>query len=150
MIGARDELRAQLGPGFSMSAEVGRQADEFVAIVQRLRRRGHRPDVVVIQMGNNGPLYGESMEAIQKATAEVGELYLINDHAPVSWVEKSNHAIAEAAEDWPHTTLIDWKSMAESRDGLLWDDLHLTPAGATAYARLVSRAIRERFGLPPK
>jgi lysophospholipase L1-like esterase len=132
-----------------MSARVGRQADEFVAIVQRLRRQGHTPDAMIIQMGNNGPLYGESMEAIQRATSKVGELYLINDHAPVSWVEQSNHAIAEAAADWPHTTLIDWRSAAESRDGLLWDDLHLTPAGAGAYARLVSRAVHEQLRLRP-
>ena len=52
---------------------------------------------MIIQMGNNGPLYGEDMEAIQKATADVGQLFLINDHAPVSWVEESNHALAEAA-----------------------------------------------------
>jgi peptidoglycan/LPS O-acetylase OafA/YrhL len=149
MIGARDQLRARLGKGFSMSARVGRQADEFVAIVQRLRRHGHTPDAMIIQMGNNGPLYGESMEAIQKATSEVGELYLINDHAPVSWVGQSNHAIAEAAEDWPHTTLIDWSSVAASRDGLLWDDLHLTPAGAGAYARLVSSAVHEQLRLRP-
>ena len=63
---------------------------------------------MIIQMGNNGPLYGEYMEAIQKATADVGQLFLITDHAPVSWIEESNHALAEAAEDWPHTTLVDW------------------------------------------
>src|SRR5690606_10814131 len=42
MIGARELLAEGLGPRFSMSAEVGRQADEFVAIVKRLRREGHR------------------------------------------------------------------------------------------------------------
>ena len=141
MIGAKDQLTAWLGPGFSMSAKVGRQADEFVEIVRRLRRRGHHPDALIIQMGNNGPLYGEDMEAIQQATSGIGELYLINDHAPVSWIEESNDAIAEAGEDWPHTTVIDWKSAAESRDGLLWDEIHLTPTGARLYARTVAEAI---------
>ena len=86
MIGAEDKLAARLGPGFSMNAKVGRQADEFVAIAQRLKREGHHPDAMIIQMGNNGPLYGDDMEALQKATSEVGELFLINDHAPVSWI----------------------------------------------------------------
>jgi peptidoglycan/LPS O-acetylase OafA/YrhL len=148
MIGARDRLAARLGPGFSMSAKVGRQADEFVAIVQRLRREGHSPDAMIIQMGNNGPLYGEQMEAIQRATSNVGHLFLINDHAPVSWVEESNDALAEAGRDWPHTSVIDWKSAAESGQGLLWDDIHLTPAGAAAYARLVSAAVREAVPFP--
>jgi peptidoglycan/LPS O-acetylase OafA/YrhL len=141
MIGARDQLVRRLGPGFSMSARVGRQADDFVAIVQRLRREGHRPDALIIQMGNNGPLYGEEMAAIEKASAEVGELYLVNDHAPVSWIEESNRAIDEAGEDWPHTTVIDWNSAAESRDGLLWDGIHLTPAGARLYARTIAEGV---------
>ncbi|MEX2105492.1 MAG: acyltransferase family protein [Solirubrobacterales bacterium] len=149
MIGARDRLAARLGPGFSMSAEVGRQASDFVEIVQRLRREGHRPNAMIIQMGNNGPLYGEDMEAIQKATSEVGELFLINDHAPVSWLAESNHAIAEAAHDWPHTTLIDWKAVAESDGGYLWDETHLTPSGAGAYARLVSASVHEHVRFPP-
>ncbi|HEX5609698.1 MAG TPA: acyltransferase family protein [Solirubrobacterales bacterium] len=141
MIGAKDQLAARLGPGFSLSAKVGRQADEFVEIVQRLRRQGHHPDAMIIQMGNNGPLYSDEMEAIQKATAVVGELYLVNDHAPVSWLAESNHALAEAGHDWPHTTLIDWKAAAESRDGLLWDEIHLTPRGARLYARTIAEAI---------
>jgi peptidoglycan/LPS O-acetylase OafA/YrhL len=149
MIGAKDKLAGRLGPGFSMSAQVGRQAGDFVKIVERLDRQGHHPDALIVQMGNNGPLYGDEMAAIEKATAKVGELFLINDYAPVSWVEESSQALAEAAAAWPHTTLIDWRSAAGSADGLLWDRIHLTPAGAGVYARLVSRIVRERVPFPP-
>ncbi len=147
MIGARDKLAARLGPGFSMSAQVGRQADEFVTIAQRLKREGHRPDAMIVQMGNNGPLYSGEMEALRRATSDVGELFLIDDHAPVSWVEESNHALAEAARDWPHTTLIDWAAVAGG-SGLTWDGIHLTPAGAGLYARLVSAAVHEEVAFP--
>ncbi|HEX8753244.1 MAG TPA: acyltransferase family protein [Solirubrobacterales bacterium] len=150
MIGAAERLAARLGPGFSMSAEVGRQAATFVEIVQRLKREGHHPEAMIIQMGNNGPLYGDEMEAIQKATSDVGQLFLINDHAPVSWQEESNHALAEAAEDWPHTTLIDWASLADSApESWFWDGIHLTPQGAGNYARLVSRVVHEHVAFPP-
>jgi peptidoglycan/LPS O-acetylase OafA/YrhL len=148
MIGARDKLAGRLGPGFSLSAHVGRQAKDFVEIVARLKREGHRPEAMIIQMGNNGPLYGDEMAAIQKATANVGELFLVNDHAPVSWLAESNHALAEAAAEWPHTTLVDWKGAAESEDGLLWDETHLTPAGAGVYARLITAAVREKVAFP--
>jgi peptidoglycan/LPS O-acetylase OafA/YrhL/lysophospholipase L1-like esterase len=149
MIGARDNLAARLGPGFSMNAEVGRQADEFVALVQQLRREGKTPNAVIIQMGNNGPLYGEDMEAIQRATADVGELFLINDHAPVSWIGESNDAIAEAGEDWPNTTVIDWAAVASTHEDLLWDGIHLKPAAAALYAQLVNKAVREKVAFPP-
>ena len=99
---------------------------------------------MIIQMGNNGPLYGEDMEALRKATAEVGELFLINDHAPVSWIDESNHALAEAARDWPHTTLIDWAPIAAAHEDLLWDGIHLTPAAAGLYARLVTQRCTKR------
>jgi peptidoglycan/LPS O-acetylase OafA/YrhL len=150
MVGAAANLAARLGPGFSMNAKVGRQADEFVDIVQQLQREGHHPNALIIQIGNNGPLYGEDMEAIQKATADVGQLFFINDRASVSWIEESNHALAEAAADWPHTTLIDWKSVAEENEGLLWDGIHLKPAAAGLYARLVSAAVHEKVAFPPK
>jgi peptidoglycan/LPS O-acetylase OafA/YrhL len=148
MIGARDQLAARLGPGFSMNAEVGRQADDFVALVRQLRREGRRPHALIIHMGNNGPLYGEDMAAIQEASADVGELFLINDHAPVSWVDQSNAAIAEAGEDWPRTTVIDWAGAAARNPKLLWDGIHLTPAAARLYARLVDRAVREKVSFP--
>ncbi|HSS32191.1 MAG TPA: acyltransferase family protein [Solirubrobacterales bacterium] len=152
MIGAASNLAARLGPGFSMNAKVGRQASEFVEIVQQLRREGHHPNAMIIQMGDNGPLYSEDMEAIQKATANVGELFLINDHAPVSWIDESNHALEEAGADWPHTTVIDWASIAAAHEDLLWDGIHLKPAAAGLYARLVGKAVREKvpFPLQPK
>jgi len=149
MIGAKDKLAARLGPGFSMSAEVGRQASDFVAIAQRLKREGHHPQAMIIQMGNNGPLYSDEMEDLRKATSEVGQLFLIDDHAPVSWVGESNHALTEAARDWPHTTMIDWKPVADSHEDLLWDGIHLTPGGAGLYARLISAAVHERIAFPP-
>jgi peptidoglycan/LPS O-acetylase OafA/YrhL len=144
MIGAEDKLAARLGPGFSMDAKVGRQADEFVAIAQRIKREGHRPDAMIIQMGDNGPLYGDEMEELQKATSEVGELFLINDHASVSWIDESNHALAEAAAEWPHTALVDWASAAAAGgESLFWDGTHLTPGGAGVYTRLVVRAVNK-------
>jgi peptidoglycan/LPS O-acetylase OafA/YrhL len=149
MIGAAANLKARLGPGFSMNARVGRQANEFVDLVRQLRREGHHPNAIVIQMGNNGPLYGEDMEAIQKATATAGQLFLVNDHAPVSWVEESNHALAEAGRDWPHTTLIDWAAVAAEHEDLLWDGIHLKPAAAGLYARLISQAVHEKVAFPP-
>ncbi len=142
MIGAKDKLAARFGPRFSMNAKLGRQADEFVALAQRLKRRGGHVDALIIQMGNNGPLYGNEMEALRKATSEVGELFLVTDHAPVSWQDESNHALEEADETWPHTTLIDWGAVAGSHENLLWDGIHLTPGGAGVYARLLNKKVK--------
>jgi peptidoglycan/LPS O-acetylase OafA/YrhL len=148
MVGAAERLATRLGPGLSLNAKEGRQASEFVEIVEKLKREGHVPDAMIIQMGNNGPLYGSEMEAIQKATAGVGELFLITDHAPVSWIDESNGALEEAAEDWPHTTLINWAPVAAEHEDDLWDGIHLKPSGAGLYARLVSEVVREKVPYP--
>lgn len=146
MIGAKDRLAARLGPRFSMNAKVGRQANEFVELAQRLKRRGGHVDVLIIQMGNNGPLYSDDMEALRKATSEVGELFLVTDHAPVSWQDESNHALEEADATWPRTTLINWAPIAAAHENLLWDGIHLTPAGAGVYTRLIVHSVRPATG----
>jgi peptidoglycan/LPS O-acetylase OafA/YrhL len=149
MIGAEKNLAARLGPGFSMSAEVGRQAEEFIKIVRRIKHEGHRPAAMIVQWGNNGPLYSDDMEALREATTNVGQLFLVSDHAPVSWQEESNHAIAEAGEDWPHTTVVPWaETAAGGEDSWFYDGIHLTPSGAGAYARLVSEVVHERVAFP--
>ncbi len=150
MIGAEEKLAKRLGPGFSMDAKVGRQADEFLKIIRKIKRGGHHPAAMVIQWGNNGPLYGEDMEALRAATTNVGQLFLISDHAPVSWQDESNEAIAEAASDWHHTTEIPWAQAAEDGgESLFWDGIHLTPKGAGVYARLVSEVVHEKVPFPP-
>jgi peptidoglycan/LPS O-acetylase OafA/YrhL len=149
MIGAEERLAARLGRRFSMNAKVSRQADEFVDLVERLRKRGGNVDALIIQMGNNGPLYSDEMEAMREAVAGVGEVFLINDLAPVSWSGESDEKLSEAARTWPHTTLIDWHSVVDShQDRLTWDGLHLTPAGAGVYARLVTREVRAKLAWP--
>ncbi len=142
MISARDRLAARLGPRFSMNARVGRQADEFVKLARRLKARGGHVDALIIQMGSNGPIYSNEMAQVRSATSAVGELLLVNDHAPVSWLAESNSQLAEAARTWPHTTLVDWHAVAEAHDGLTWDETHLTPAGAGVYTRMLSAAVR--------
>jgi peptidoglycan/LPS O-acetylase OafA/YrhL len=149
MIGAEEDLAKRLGPGFSMDAKVGRQADEFIAIIEKIKQAGHHPQAMVIQWGNNGPLYGEDMAALRKATTNVGQLFLISDHAPVSWQDESNEAIAEASELWHHTTEIPWaKAAEEGGESLFWDGIHLTPKGAGVYARLVSKVLHEKIAFP--
>jgi peptidoglycan/LPS O-acetylase OafA/YrhL len=146
MVGAKEQLAARLGRGFSMNAKVGRQVDEVISLARKLKAGGHHPNDLIIQIGNNGPLYSEEMDALRTATSEAGHLFLINDHAPVSWVGESNEKLAQAARQWPHTSLIDWSATAKTRGGIFWDGIHLTPTGAKLYAHLVAEAVHAQTG----
>jgi peptidoglycan/LPS O-acetylase OafA/YrhL len=149
MIGAKERLATRLGTRFSMNAKVGRQADEFVELARRLKAGGGRIDALILQMGSNGPLYSDEMEDLRRATSKVGVLLLVNDQAPVPWIEESNDKLEEAARAWPHTELVDWASVAREHDRLTWDEIHLTPAGAGVYTRLLTRAVRGAGLYPP-
>ena len=141
MVGAKAELVERLGRGFSMNAKVGRQVDEVITLARQLKAGGNPPNDLIIQIGDNGPLYSEEMDALRLATSEAGHIFLITDHAPVSWVGESNEELAQAAKEWPHTSLIDWSAAAKTRAGLFWDGIHLTPAGARYYARVIATAV---------
>ncbi|MGA8745507.1 MAG: acyltransferase family protein [Solirubrobacterales bacterium] len=141
MVGAKAQLAAHLGRGFSMNAKVGRQVGEVIDLARQLKSSGQRPDDLILQIGNNGPLYSEEMQALRTATSEAGHIFLVNDHAPVSWMAESNEKLSQAAQEWPATSLIDWNAAAKSRGGLTWDGIHLTPAGARLYARLIAGAV---------
>ena len=101
MVGAKEQLAAHLGQGFSMNAKVGRQVDEVIALARQLKAAGHHPNDLIIQIGDNGPLYSEEMDALRTATSEAGHVFLINDHAPVSWIGESNEKLSQAAKEWP-------------------------------------------------
>ncbi len=146
MIGARDQLAGRLGSRFSMNARLGRQAKDFVKLVHKLRAHHRHPDALVIQMGNNGPLYSDDMAAFHHYSRDLADhLLLINDEAPVSWEGESNAALLEAAKQWPRTSLVNWHAIA-GRSGYTWDGIHLTPKGARAYARLVAREVLAALG----
>ena len=110
MIGAKDRLAARLGPRFSMNAKVGRQADEFVDLAERLQARGGHVDALIIQMGNNGPLYGDEMEALRKATSQ--RRRALPDQRPRARSPGRTSPTTRSPKPprtWPHTTLIDWR-----------------------------------------
>ena len=45
--------------------------------------------------------------------------------------------------------MIDWASVAAANEDLLWDGIHLKPAAAGLYARLVNEAVHEKVAFPP-
>jgi hypothetical protein len=128
-----------------MNARLGRQAKDFVKLVHKLRANHRHPDALIVQMGNNGPLYSDDMAAFHHYSRGLGHLFLINDEAPVSWEGQSNSALLDAAKEWPHTSLINWHAIA-GRGGYTWDGIHLTPKGAHAYAKLVAHDVLRRLG----
>ena len=99
-------------------------------------------------MGNNGPLYSDEMEALQKATPNVGELFLVNDHAPVSWIGRVQPRPRRSRRGLAAHDADRLARGGRRPRSLLWDSIHLTPAGAGVYARLVAGAVHTELRKP--
>ena len=147
MIGAKEKLAARLGPALLDE----RQGQAPGRRIRRPRREAEgataaNVDALIIQMGNNGPLYSEEMEAIRKATAR--RRRALPDQRPRAGLldrRVRRNARRSRRDLAPHDADRLALGRGGPRDSLLWDGLHLNPAGAGVYARIVSRAVHDHF-----
>jgi len=146
MVDARDGLARLLGPRLTLNAQVGRQANELIDLLHRYAGHGGLPDNVVLQLGNNGPLYSDDLERLHDALHGVPHVYLVNVEVPRSWQGEVNSALSDAARNWGQARLVDWHSVADSHGGITTDGIHLTSKGIELYSRLVASSVRTANG----
>jgi acyltransferase-like protein len=138
MLGAR----ARLSRFATVDAAVGRQADDMIARLESYRAAHRLPSRVVVQMGENGPVWGGDIDRLKRALAGVDRVVLVNVRVTRSWGPQVDGILDDAVRGWKQARLADWHR-ASARPGLLYSDLtHPTPRGARVYARLVAQALR--------
>jgi peptidoglycan/LPS O-acetylase OafA/YrhL len=140
MRGAATELAKRLGGNTIVDAEEGRQATSYPAVIDAYRKAGKLPDHVVVQLGNNGPVYYDELNQLRTALAGVDHVYLVNVEVPRSWQGEVNGELESFVKSWPQAQLIDWYDTVQG--DMTYDGIHLNPAGATAYTNLIARAVR--------
>jgi lysophospholipase L1-like esterase len=121
----------------------------MISIIKGYKASGQLLPRVVLQIGNNGPLYSADMDEMRKLLAGVEHVYLINDRVPRSWESESNQAIAEAAQSWPNAELLNWHDLAAHNGNLTFDGIHLTPQGDHVYSHLIYDAVNKDAPPPP-
>jgi peptidoglycan/LPS O-acetylase OafA/YrhL len=146
MVDARTCLARGLGPLLTLNAAVGRQPGDIVSLLHRYAAAGKVPNDVVLQLGNNGPVYGDDLEKLHQALRGVPRVYLINVDVPRSWQGEVNSALHEAAGNWGQARLVDWHGVAASHGGITTDGVHLTGKGTDLYCRLVATSVRAAVG----
>jgi hypothetical protein len=145
MLGAADALKAQLGSGTVVDAEVGRWPKDIAARLEEYRKAGLLPSRVIVQMGENGPIRDEDMQRVRDALEGVQRVVLVNVHVPRTWQDDVNATLEANVSDWPEASVADWKDAA--KPNLLYSDgIHPTTDGQRAYARLVARALKTPAG----
>jgi peptidoglycan/LPS O-acetylase OafA/YrhL len=142
-VGSSVMLAAQdaLGRHAIVDAAVGRQPHDIIERLEKYRKAHKLPDTVVVQMGENGPVFGNDIYDLREVLRGVDHVVLVNVRTPRSWNDESNHLIAEAVSAWPQARLADWYDTS-ARHGLLYKDkTHPNARGQRAYARMVERAL---------
>jgi peptidoglycan/LPS O-acetylase OafA/YrhL len=141
MAGAAGTLRREFSGDAIVDAEEGRQPTDYPAVIDAYRDAGQLPDHVIVQIGNNGPVYYDDLVALQQSLADVDNVYLVNVEVPRSWESEVNSELGELVGRWPEATVIDWHSAAAENSDLTYDQIHLTPDGEALYASLIAQAI---------
>jgi peptidoglycan/LPS O-acetylase OafA/YrhL len=146
MVDARSGLARLLGGQLTLNAAVGRQPGEIVSLLHNYAAARKVPDDVVLQLGNNGPVYSDDLEKLHDALRGVAHVYLVNVEVPRSWQGEVNSALSEAAHNWGQAQLVDWHGIASSHGGITTDGIHLTSKGIELYSRLVASSVRTANG----
>jgi hypothetical protein len=105
-----------------------------------LRRRHNLPKTIVIQVGNNGPLWYDDLVRLRHALHGIPDIVVVNVRNSTSWQDESNHALGGWLHDWPTAHLADW--YGNSTNKMLSDGTHPWPYACWNYARVIENTLR--------
>jgi hypothetical protein len=140
MLGCSSELRNALDRRVHIDATIGRQIDDTIGDLQRLRRHHKLVNTIVIQVGNNGPLWYRDLVRLRHALHGIPDIVVVNVRNSTSWQDESNHALATWLHDWPAAHLADWYGSSTTK--MLSDGTHPWPYACNIYAHVIADTLR--------
>jgi peptidoglycan/LPS O-acetylase OafA/YrhL len=141
MLAAASALEHRLGSRVRVDAAVGRQISDIADRLDAYRRAGAMPPNVVLQIGDNGPVWYADLMRLKQALRGVPDVIFVNVRVPRSWQDEANNAVAQFVHRWRHAHIADWYSVSGA-PGLLWDGLHPDAQGRALYAGVVAKALQ--------
>lgn len=127
--GVRIDAGLNRSPRFIMDRALADQANAAI-----------RP-LVVMHLGNGGPVPGESLGRALTALADRTRVVLVNSTARFAFVRPGNATLAQAAAGHPNVVLVDWAALSEGHPEWFTDGLHLSESGKVAFAAAVRGAM---------
>jgi len=140
MLDCQRPLKAALNHRVRVDATVGRQIADTIDELNKLRKHHRLPKTLVIQIGNNGPLWYHDLVNLQRALRGIPDIVFVNVRNATSWQDESNHALASWLRGWRAAHLADW--YGNSTNKMLSDGTHPWPYGCVIYAHLIKDTLR--------
>jgi hypothetical protein len=139
MLGAAPQLR---GRGFEVDVRGCRQMSEGLAVLSARRRAGSLPSTVVVGLGTNWTVTTGQIRSALRILGTKRVLGLVTPPEVGGAASSDQRRIRAAGRRWPQRVkVLDWVRRSAGR-GWTWDGMHLKPAGAVAYGKLLGQAFR--------
>ncbi len=140
MLGSAPNLDARIGGHrLTIDAVVGRQAADTIERLAEYKAAGQMPSTLVLQIGDNGPVWYSDMQNLRKVTAGVPRVVLVNVRIARSWAGEVNQELSTYVRHWPQAVIADWYD--NSTQEMLTDGVHPSVAARSIYARVIYDAL---------
>jgi peptidoglycan/LPS O-acetylase OafA/YrhL len=140
MLGSAPNLEARLGHRLTIDAVVARQAEATIDRLADYKADGRLPSTLVVQIGDNGPVWYSDMQHLRSVLAGVPRVVLVNVRIARSWEGEVNHELSEYARHWPQAVVANW--YGNSTQAMLSDGVHPSVSARPAYARVIVDALK--------
>jgi peptidoglycan/LPS O-acetylase OafA/YrhL len=139
MLGAAPWLPAYVG-SIAVDAAVSRQVSAGIGILRAWRDAGTLGQVLIVHLGNNGTFTAGQFDQIMEIAGD-RRVVFVTLVVPRAWEGPNNEVIRAGVARYANASLADWNSYAAGHPEYFYSDgIHLTPAGAEAYAALIASA----------
>ncbi len=152
LLAAAPAVQHRFGPSFVIDATTGRNYSKGLDVVRRRLRSGDLGDVVLLNLGTNGPAPMSQIEETLDDLSDVKVVVLVNVHlSGWKFVDGFNRDLAELATKRPNTVLADWNAVARDHPFAFYKDkIHVKPQYAYLYSDLVGNLVENACGFSPK
>jgi hypothetical protein len=138
MLGAVANLQA-LGD-VEVDAAVSRQFSTGIDILTARRDAGTLGDIVVVHLGNNGPITEAQFDQMMSVLQGVERVVFLTVKLPRAWEGPNNALLFSKSAQYGNAVVADWYAVASAHPEYFWNDgIHLRPEGAQGMANLVAQ-----------
>ena len=151
MSGNKGIILSQL-PNANIDAKGSRDVCGGFEAAQKLQAEGKLSDVVVIELGTNGPLlkhepYATGTKKILKLLGNKRQIFWVTTYCSYSqWMRMNNKYIGELSKTHSNIMVIDWYALASNHPEWFKDGVHPNMEGARQFAKLLRRSLEARYG----
>lgn len=142
MVNGADGLR-QIFPNMIINAEVSRQPQAAIDILQDYRHKQILPAVIVIGLGTNGPVNPAQIQEVLHLVGPKRQVFWITVHVPTrSWEQAVNNTLKKQIQQNSNLYLIDWQKVAQQHPNWFYaDQVHTNAQGSKNYSFVIAQKI---------